>query len=219
MMLKQDEQVFETSIEDLGLIEYAEAYAFQKKCLERVLASNRQSLILCEHPTVITLGRLTNPQNILWPKDKIKGCGIDILPIDRGGDITLHTLGQLVAYPILSLANYTKDLRWYMHKLEEVIIDLLGDFDIVANRFSGRTGVWVKNEKIASLGVGVRRWITFHGIALNVNTDLKMFSMIRPCGLDVHMTSIAALKGNLVDLKIVKDRMTHHFCKHFFLKG
>ena len=104
-----------------------------------------------------------------------------------------------------------------MHKLEKVAIDLLGDFGILANRFSEKTGVWVEDKKIASIGIGVRKWVSFHGLGINVNTDLNLFSAIRPCGLDVHMTSLAQIKGNPIDMDIVKKKIMEHFSMHFYL--
>ena len=137
--------------------------------------------------------------------------------IDRGGDITLHAPGQLVVYPILDLTNFGKDLRSYLRQLEQVAIDLLGDFDIVASRFSGQTGVWTGKKKIESIGIGVRKWISFHGLAVNVNTDLKLFSMIKPCGLDVEMTSMSQMNKKSIDIEEVKERIVASFCDNFNL--
>ncbi|MBI5024907.1 MAG: lipoyl(octanoyl) transferase LipB [Candidatus Omnitrophica bacterium] len=215
--------------QDLGLIDYAASYGIQKECVARVLAGGAQVLLLCEHPAVITLGRLAQEANIL-NLEAINRQGIRVVPIDRGGDVTLHAPGQLVVYPILNLApcppvprsgtysagrQGSRDLRLYMHKLEQVTIALLKSFDIVASRFSGKTGVFVGPDKIVSLGIGVRKWVTYHGLGLNVNTDLKLFELIKPCGLDVRMTSIARIKGNPVDMSRVKQQLVECFKKGF----
>lgn len=208
-------------VRDLGLIDYAAAYGIQKESVARVLAGGAQVLLLCEHPAVITLGRLAQEVNIL-NLETISRRGIRVVPIDRGGDVTLHAPGQLVVYPILNLApclpagrQSNRDLRLYMHKLEQVAIALLKSFGIVASRISGKTGVFVGPDKIASLGIGVRKWVTFHGLGINVNTDLKLFDLIKPCGLDVRMTSIARIKGNPVDMSGVKQQLVECFKKEF----
>ena len=205
-------------VKDLGLIDYEQAYVLQKQHVDEVLRGGPQTLLLCEHPPVLTLGRLADGKNLLIGGEELARRGVCVHPIDRGGDITLHAPGQLIVYPILDLAHFGKDLRRYLRQLEQVAIDLLGDFDIVANRFPGQTGVWVGPKKIASIGIGVRRWIAFHGLAVNVNTDLELFAMIRPCGLDVEMTSMAAVKKQEVCLQEVKEKMMGCFLKNFYLQ-
>ncbi len=230
-------------VRDLGLIDYAAAYGIQKECVARVLAGGAQVLFLCEHPAVITLGRLAQEANVL-DLETIRRQGIRVIPIDRGGDVTLHAPGQLVVYPILNLAQSTRDLRLYMHKLEQVTIALLKSFGIVASRISGKTGVFVGSDpsirpttttggltqdfaqeseygeglKIASLGIGVRKWVTYHGLGINVNTDLKLFELIKPCGLDIRMTSIARIKGEVVEMSEVKKRLVECFGREFGLR-
>jgi lipoate-protein ligase B len=203
-------------VRDLGFIEYDAAYGIQKECVARVLAGGAQVLFLCEHPAVITLGRLAQEANVL-DLETIRRQGIRVIPIDRGGDVTLHAPGQLVVYPILNLAQSTRDLRLYMHKLEQVTIALLKSFGIVASRISGKTGVFVGSDKIASLGIGVRKWVTYHGLGINVNTDLKLFELIKPCGLDIRMTSIARIKGEVVEMNEVKKRLVECFGREFGL--
>ncbi|VAX37155.1 Octanoate-[acyl-carrier-protein]-protein-N-octanoyltransferase [hydrothermal vent metagenome] len=202
--------------QDLGLIDYREAYDLQKKCVQDVLADGEQRLFLCEHPAILTLGRMADEAHILVPKSQLKKKGVQILSIDRGGDITLHAPGQLVIYPIFNLNYYEKNLHLFIQKLENVAIDLLKEFDIVADRFLGQTGVWVGEKKIVSIGIGVRRWITFHGLAINVNTDLNLFSLIKPCGLDVIMTSMADIKKYKIDMQEVKDKVVVLFKKYFY---
>jgi lipoate-protein ligase B len=141
---------------------------------------------------------------VLADSRELERRGIDLLRIDRGGEVTLHAPGQLVIYPILRLERFHQDLKDYLLKLEELVIDLLRDFGIVANGLAGNRGVWVGERKIASIGIGVKRWVSFHGLALNVNTDLKLFTLIRPCGLTVEMTSLNQLLGREVDMGQLK---------------
>ncbi len=204
-------------IEDWGLIDYQTAYERQKALVNRIIAGENPRLILCEHSATLTLGRMTKPENILLPVEDIKARGVEVVPIDRGGDITLHAPGQLVVYPIFNLNDHGRDLKVFLEKLEQVVIDLLTEFDILAVGIDGQRGVWVGRDKISSIGIGVRKWVSYHGVGLNVNTDLKLFSMIRPCGLDVAMTSMAKLKGAPVDMALVKERMVAQFVRHFEL--
>ncbi|OGX39889.1 MAG: lipoyl(octanoyl) transferase [Omnitrophica WOR_2 bacterium RIFCSPHIGHO2_02_FULL_50_17] len=205
-------------VQDLSLIDYAATYRIQKECVERVIAGGAQTLLLCEHLPVITLGRLAKEANVL-SREAIASKGIRIISVDRGGDVTLHSPGQLVVYPILRLENFKKDLRWYLHQLEQVAIDLLMTFGIVADRIPGKTGVWVDGEKIASIGIGVKKWVAFHGLAINVCTDLEVFDLIKPCGLDIRMTSMTRLKGEPVDMGGVKERLVECFSRGFGLKS
>lgn len=191
---------------DLGLIDYQEAYQIQLNCVQEALGQDQQTVVLCEHPAVLTLGRLAEDGHILYSKDELVRRGVSIHRIDRGGEVTLHAPGQLVVYPILNLNYWKRDLHAYLHQLEEAAIDLLKDFGIVATRISGKTGVWVGREKIVSMGVGVKKWITYHGLAINVSTDLNLFSIIRPCGMDVQMTSIERILHRPVDMNIVKQK-------------
>lgn len=204
-------------VRDLGLIDYDAAYRIQKEAVARVIQGGCPVLLLCEHPAVITLGRLAKETNV-FSREAIAVKGIRIVSIDRGGDVTLHAPGQLVAYPILNLAAIRPDLRFYLYQLEQVAIDLLMSFGIVADRISGKRGVWVGDEKIVSVGIGVRTWVTFHGLAINVCTDLALFNLIKPCGLDVQMTSMARIKGEPVDIGEVKERLVECFSRGFGLK-
>lgn len=203
-------------IKDLGLIDYRQAYTLQKELVDDVCQGGSDKLLLCEHPAILTLGRSAHRNNIFMSEKDLKDRGIDILDVDRGGDITLHAPGQLVAYPIINLANFNKDLKVYLNKLEQVAIDLLSEFDIVASRFSGRTGAWIQEKKIASIGIGVRKWVSFHGIGLNINTDLGLFSLIRPCGLNVNMTSLAFEKNRKIEMECVKNSFIKHFQNEFY---
>lgn len=172
-------------------------------------------MLVCEHPAVLTLGRLASHGNFLVPREDILKRGIEIVDIDRGGEVTLHSPGQLVLYPILNLKEQGQDLKRYLWRLEQVGIDFLKEFAILADRNFGRTGVWVGPRKIASVGIGVRRWVSYHGMAININTDLELFSLIKPCGLDVQMTSVATIQGAGVDMTLAKQRLSEVFCREF----
>lgn len=200
---------------DLGLIDYEEALKVQKETVEEVINGGSPTLIFCEHPAVLTLGRLGSMTNILWPLEKLAKKNIKVISIDRGGEVTLHCPGQLVVYPIINLSDYQRDLKKYLSSLEQVVIDLLHDFGIVAKRIDGQRGVWVGKKKIASVGIGVRKWVTYHGIAINVNTDLSLFSMIKPCGLNVQMTSMAKILGRPLALNEVKAKLFAQFHRFF----
>ncbi len=206
------------SVEDLGLLKYEKALEIQRRYVTEFIGGKRpQSLLFCQHPAVLTLGRSSHEGNILFPQKDILAQGINIVHIDRGGDITLHAPGQQVVYPILDLNFQGKDLHRYLFLLEQVGIDLLNDFGILADRILGKIGVYVDGEKIMSIGVGVRKWVSYHGLAININTDLKYFSLIRPCGLDVSMTSLAHIKGRMIDMDDVKAKMVTHLAKVFHL--
>lgn len=205
-------------IQDWGLIPYQEAFVRQKELVSRVINGEEPHLVICEHPAVLTIGRMTKPDSLLWSPNDIKEAGVEVASIDRGGDITLHAPGQLVVYPIFDLNDRGRDLKLFLEELEEVVIDLLTDFGILAGSIDGQRGVWVGREKIASIGIGVRKWVSYHGVGLNVNTDLALFRMIRPCGLDVQMTSIQKLIGAPVDMSQVKARLITHFGSKFNLK-
>ncbi len=204
-------------LQDLGLIDYQKGLNLQRKTVQEVIQGGNNTILLCEHPPVFTLGRLAAENNFFIPQQQITEQGIQIVRIDRGGEVTLHSPGQLVTYPIFNLNHFGRDLKVFLHKLEQVAIDLLQDFDIVAHRILGQRGVWVGKDKIASIGIGVKKWVSFHGMAVNVNTDLDLFSLIRPCGLDVKMTSISRIKNQLIDMDDVKKRMIKCFCDQFNL--
>ena len=202
-------------IEDWGLVEYRDGYERQKGCVQKVLGGAGDHLILCEHPAVLTLGRMTNPDSLLYQRQDIESRGVAITSIDRGGDVTLHAPGQLVVYPIFNLNNQGKDLKLYMEKIEEVAVDLLKNFGILAISIPGQRGVFAGADKIISIGVGVRKWVTYHGLGINVNTDLSLFNLIKPCGLNVRMTSMQKLKGHAIPMKDVKARVVQLFNTYF----
>ncbi len=194
-----------------GLVDYAAALAWQQTLVEqRIAAEIPDSLVLLEHPPVFTLGRGGNQEYLLNPGQ------VPVHRVGRGGEVTFHGPGQLVGYPILDLRRYGKDVHRYLRLLEAVVIATLAAWDIAATRRDGLTGVWVGTEKIASIGIGVRRWVTFHGFALNVNTDLSYFSAIVPCGLPgVRMTSMQELLKEAFPLDTVQSTLARGFARIF----
>ncbi|MDP8265537.1 MAG: lipoyl(octanoyl) transferase LipB [Candidatus Aceula meridiana] len=204
-------------IYDLGLIDYNQAYRRQKQALSGVISGGENVLFLCEHPAVFTLGRLDKKDNFSCSLREIEKKNIPVVPIDRGGKITFHGQGQLLVYPIFDLNCFGKDLKFFMHQMEEVLIDFLQEFGIVANRVPGHTGAWVKDKKIASIGIGVRKWVSYHGLAVNLNTNLDSFRMIKPCGLNVEMTSLEKQLGYKINMPQAKQKMIRCFQKIFCL--
>jgi len=182
-------------------MDYGEALAVQRALHERRSRGEIPDLLVTvEHDPVFTIGRSGSTANLLAPPAALKREGIGVVTIERGGDITYHGPGQLVAYPIVDLRDRGRDIRCYIRLLEKAAIDTLSSFGINGSRREGHPGVWVDGRKIASIGVYVRRWVTMHGIALNIATDPAHFAMIRPCGLDVQAVSMADLLGRPVDL-------------------
>ena len=172
---------------------YADALALQRGAAKARLSGvlDQDLLLLVEHPPVITLGRATKAGNLLASSAELAARRVELFDVERGGDVTFHGPGQLVGYPIVNLERHTADLHWYLRQLEEVMIRALAAFDIKGARNPGKTGVWVGARKIASIGVHVRQWVTWHGFALNVTTDLSYFDLMVPCGIaDVIMTSV-----------------------------
>jgi len=188
---------------DLGLADFQSAWDFQKKIFLQVKQKELFSaLILCQHKPVITLGRKSKRENILTEETELERSNIKTYQIERGGDVTYHGPGQLCIYPIANLAYFKRDINWFLRSLEATLLEVLFDFGIKAEAIPGLTGIWVnstqtnvgvesKQEKIASIGIAIRNWITFHGASLNIKRDdLANFSLIRPCGLDIIMTSM-----------------------------
>jgi len=171
-------------IVDLGTCPYGKAWEIQKDLhAKRVADEIHDTLILVEHPHVYTLGKNANARHLIASKDYLKSRGIETYNVDRGGDITYHGPGQLVGYPIFNLKDHKESVSWYVHIVEEVLIQVLANYGINAARIDKLTGVWVDNLKIAAIGMRVSRWVTMHGFALNVNTDLSLYDGIIPCGI------------------------------------
>jgi lipoyl(octanoyl) transferase len=182
-------------IEDLGHRPYADVLELQRDLRRRRIEGelDEDVLLLVEHPPVITLGRGTRPSSLPIAPAELERRGVEVFEVERGGDVTFHGPGQLVGYPILDLRGHRQDLHWYLRSLEDVLIQALGALDIEADRNPGLTGVWTAGRKIASIGIHVKQWVTLHGFALNVTTDLDPFDLIVPCGIrQVVMTSVAA---------------------------
>ena len=202
---------------DLGFLDYKNSWNYQKELQNKVLIGDcSDSIIFVEHDSVYTFGKNSDKSNLLVSKDsKIK-----IYETERGGEITYHGPGQIVCYPILNLKNFKQSVTWYMRALEEVIIETLKLFNIKATRKDGLTGVWVEDEKIGAQGVRMTKWVTMHGFALNVNTDLRFFNDIIPCGIkDFGVTSIEKIIGKEQDLSLVKEHILISFAKVFNIKG
>ena len=198
---------------DLGQADYKQIWDLQKEThLNKQKAAEDDILYTVEHNHVYTLGKTGSRDHILINDEEMKAKGISYYEIDRGGDITYHGPGQLVAYPIIDLNNYYKDTHRYLRELEETVILTLKDIGIDAHREEEFTGVWVGEEKICAIGIKVSRWITMHGIAFNVNTDLSYFDKIIPCGIfHKGVTSIQKLTGEKADFEKIKDLYVKNF--------
>jgi lipoyl(octanoyl) transferase len=185
--------VKEFRVIDLGLRSYAEALSFQRE-LAAARIDKREPidvLVLVEHPPVITLGRSTKAGNLLATSEDLQRRGVELFEVERGGDVTFHGPGQLVGYPIVDLTEHKQDLHWYLRQVEEVLIRAVARLGVRADRNPGKTGIWTNGRKLASIGVHARQWVTWHGFALNVTTDLSYFDLMVPCGISgVDMTSV-----------------------------
>jgi lipoyl(octanoyl) transferase len=213
---------------DLGLIDYQQAWDYQTDLFNKSLEVKKQNrdlatshllpttnyLLFCEHPHVYTLGKSGDEKNLVIKKEELHTIGASYYPINRGGDITYHGPGQLVVYPVIDMENFFTDIHQYMRLLEEAVIQTLTEFKISSGRIKGLTGVWIEHEnekrarKICALGVKTSRWVTMHGLALNVNTDLTYFNHIVPCGIDDKaVTSLEKEIGKPIDMMLVKSWM------------
>jgi lipoyl(octanoyl) transferase len=198
-------------IEWLGRIRYEAGLRIQDARLQTCLSNASETVLLLEHEPVYTIGRLPDKSSLLTPGR----LPYPVFETNRGGQATYHGPGQLVGYPILDLRARGRDLHVYLRNLENILIDLMADFGIRASRVEGKTGVWVEDRKIASIGVGVRKWVTMHGFAVNVSSDLHGFQHIVPCGLTgVRMTSVSGELGEEIPLDIVCDRIAPHLCRY-----
>jgi lipoyl(octanoyl) transferase len=210
-------------ITDLGLLSWSDAYALQ----QRIVAARKAGaiddvLLFCEHPHVLTLGRNASQKNLLASENVLRQKSVELRETNRGGDITYHGPGQIVGYPILNLIR--RDVHWYVRTLEEAMIRASADFGITAYRIPGKTGIWVQppgnipEEKLAAIGVHISRWVTSHGFAFNVSTDLRYFDLIIPCGIaDRKATSLEKLLHRNVALDEAKPRLVHYLSELFSL--
>lgn len=232
-------QNHEITVIDLGLIDYQQAWDYQSQRFNEILSVKmenrnrpeteklltRNYFIFCEHPHVFTLGKSGNEKNLLIKKEDLPSIKATYYPINRGGDITYHGPGQIVVYPVMDLENFFTDIHRYMRMLEEAVIHTLREFSIDAGRIPGLTGVWLeptqksRARKICALGVKTSRWVTLHGLAFNVNTDLQYFDYIVPCGLaDKAVTSMQNELGAIQNLNAVKDRLKNNLFALFGVK-
>jgi lipoate-protein ligase B len=202
------------NILDLGTSHYEDAWDLQKQLQsKRISGQINDQLILVEHPPVYTLGKNSPKEHLLIKESE----NISIIQTDRGGDITFHGPGQLVGYPILDLNQYKKSVSWYMRELEQLIIDVLKEYDIIAGRKKGLTGAWVRDKKIGALGVRISKWVTMHGFSLNIDPDLQYYQGIIPCGISEYgITSMANLLGeNVPSMADIKETLVRHFITKF----
>jgi len=219
------QQVF---FEDLGLIDYKKAWDYQEEQFEKVMQHKMAAkgdlhyLLFCEHPHVYTLGKSGASNNLLISDEMLKRINATYYHINRGGDITYHGPGQIVVYPIFNLEAFGITLKEYIHKLEEIIIRFLKSYGISATRLEGATGVWLdvgvmgRERKICAIGVRASRFVTMHGLAFNINTDLNYFSYINPCGfIDKGVTSLQKELGRLIDMQEVKESLKRLFESEF----
>lgn len=198
---------------DLGVIRYEPALNLQRRLhAQRVAGEIPDTLLLLEHPPVITLGKAFHPEHLRYATEFYAQQGIELYPTDRGGDVTCHNPGQLVGYPIFDVSQHGRDLHKFLRDLEEVLIRALAEFGIGAHREAGFTGAWVGNAKIAAIGIKVTRWVSMHGFALNVNNDLRLFQTIVPCGIaDRPVTSMEQVLGHPVPMDAVKRSVVQAF--------
>jgi lipoyl(octanoyl) transferase len=202
-------------VRDLGRVSYSAALGIQRQLAEeRKQGLGVDHLLFVEHPHVVTIGRNGHEENLLAPEEVLRRAGIELHECDRGGDVTYHGPGQIVAYPIMDLREWKRDVGAFVRGIEQVLIDALADFDIDARRIPGMTGVWAGDAKVAAIGVHLSRWVSTHGWALNVSTDLAYFNYIVPCGLAKPVTSMTAL-GVLADSEDVKIALVRRFGQVF----
>lgn len=201
----------------LGTVDYAEAHELQKRLQDQRIAGEiEDTVLLLEHPPVLTLGRSAKAQHVVASAEALEARGIAVHEVGRGGDVTYHGPGQLVVYPIIDLKPNRKDVRKYVWSLEETMIRTCEDFGLSADRIRGLNGAWVGDRKIGAVGVRISRWVTMHGLALNANSDLTHFQLIVPCGIgDKAVTSLSAELGRTVSAKDVIDPLARHFASLF----
>jgi lipoyl(octanoyl) transferase len=205
------------SVHRLGIVDYDEAHALQERLVDERIAGERGDVVLLlEHPPVITLGRGAKEEHLLVDRERLHAQGVHVADIGRGGDVTYHGPGQLVAYPILDLNPDRKDVRRYVRDLEEVMIRVAAHYDLVGSRIEGLNGAWIDGRKLGAVGVRIRRWVTMHGIALNVSTNLDAYDLIVPCGIrDKEVTSLSRELGREPAMREVEDAMTDAFAAVF----
>lgn len=205
-------------VQNWGLIDYQTAWDKQKELVSEIQVNrNKNVLVLCTHPSVITIGKSGHDSNVLPSTEFLNEKGIQVIKNNRGGDVTLHNPGQLVAYPIFNLSMFKEDLHWFLREIEQIIIELIAEYGLVGGRVEGLTGVWLENSrKICAMGLNCSRWVTSHGLALNANNDISEFDYIIPCGItDKAVTSIAKELNHPIDFAELEMKCERIFRKHF----
>lgn len=202
---------------NLDFINYKEAWDLQYHLhQQRVEDDISDTLLLLEHPNTYTLGKTASLENLIGGKEFLERNNISVYNIDRGGDITYHGPGQIVGYPIIKLTEWFQDSHKYLRTLEQVIINVCNDYGLNVGRIDGYTGVWIEDRKIAAIGIKISRWVTMHGFAFNVNTNLDLFNGIIPCGIsDKSVTSLRKELGEVISIEKVKEKLLHHFMREF----
>lgn len=202
---------------DIGTQPYERTYLLQKKIVaNKKLKRCQDYIILAEHHNIFTIGRRSLRSNILVDETVLDASGLKIIEVDRGGDITFHGIGQLVAYPIFDLRNHSKDIRIFIRNLERILELTISEYGLCADKEKRYTGLWVNGNKIGFIGVGISNWITFHGISINANVDLKYFSMIKPCGIDdLQVSSLRKFLNRNINLESLKDIFIKKCCEVF----
>lgn len=203
-------------VQDWGFLDYRAAWDRQVEIQAEVMDGADDTLVLVEHPSVLTLGANFHQENLLHTVEHYQDQGIDVVVTDRGGDVTYHGPGQLVVYPIFDVSRHGKDLHRWMRELEQCVMQVVAGFGLESRRFPPHTGVWIEDLKVAAIGIKIRRWVSIHGIALNCNNSLAPFSMIVPCGITGYgVTSLSAATGTAVTPDAVKPLMIQAFQSNF----
>ena len=205
----------ESRIFNLGLVDFKKAWVFQKQIFEKVKNNHfNAAVILCRHHPVITAGRQASGASIRVTLPELKNMGIQFYEVERGGDVTYHGPGQLIAYPVFNLDYFKKDIHLFLRQLEGLAIDFLSGLGIKGLRCKGLTGVWIEKKKVASIGIAIRNWITFHGMSINIKKDdLDNFSLIKPCGMEIEMTSAETVSGNQIEIAEITGLFINKFKK------
>ncbi|MEW6005636.1 MAG: lipoyl(octanoyl) transferase LipB [Stygiobacter sp.] len=205
---------------NLGFIDYKDAWDLQKAIFENRMNNNIDDVfLLLEHPHTYTLGKVADKKNLLFNEEQLSKNKISVYEIDRGGDITYHGPGQIVGYPIIDLKNWKQDTHEYLRSLEQVIINVCSEYGIQTERKANYTGVWIDERKIAAIGIKISRWVTMHGFAFNINTNLDYFNGIIPCGIkDKEVTSLEIELGETISIDEVKQKLLNQFKEIFNYK-
>ena len=202
---------------DLGCLPYEESYLVQRRILKELMRGESEDvLLLAEHPAVITMGRKGVREHVYAASEYLKKENIQVLEVDRGGDVTIHCPGQLVTYPLFNLNRHKKDIRLFIKRLEGALAETVFEYNLAADKGVDSTGVWVDGKKIGFIGIGLSHWITYHGASLNINNDLRYFSMIKPCGLDgVRVSSLKEMLSREVPMNELKRVVAEKYCEVF----